>query len=467
MDMLLIPINLMQINMRKIISVVLLFIVARGFAQKQKEEGVFKTEIPKQEFNIILGRPTSNAIDISIYAYQNMEVQVIYGFSPNNLTFVSQKKWIVTQKMEVFTLEHLEAGKRYYYQILYSKEGDAEKQKGELHFFQTQRLPNQKFVFAIQADSHLDENTDPATYFQSLKNMGSDSVDFLIDLGDTWMTDKYRNDFTLSVKQYEAQRYYFSAIANQASLFHVLGNHDGESKHKGKNGNGSNMQEWSYKTRMSYFINPKENAFYSGNSSSYYAWNWGNALFLVLDPFTYSSNGKDPWQRSLGKTQYDWLNNTLAKSKAKFKFVFIHNLVGGVDKKGIARGGVEAVPFWEWGGLDSSGVRTFEQNRAGWEMPIHSLFVKYNVNIVFHGHDHFFAKQEKDGIVYQLLPQPGAMHYGVNKSVGEYGYKEGVILNAPGYLRVTLESKRCHVAYVQSSINEKDNKKILYAYELQ
>lgn len=129
--------------MRKIISVFLLFIVAKGFAQKQKEEGVFKTEIPKQEFNIILGRPTSNAIDISIYAYQNMEVQVLYGFAPNNLTFVSQKKSMATQKMEVFTLEHLEAGKRYYYQLLYSKEGDADMQKGELHFFQTQRLSNQ------------------------------------------------------------------------------------------------------------------------------------------------------------------------------------------------------------------------------------------------------------------------------------------------------------------------------------
>ena len=37
-----------------------------------------------------------------------------------------------------------------------------------------------------------------------------------------------------------------------------------------------------------------------------------------------------------------------------------------------------------------------------------SLLVANKVNIVFHGHDHLFVKQDLDGIVYQEVPQPSA-----------------------------------------------------------
>ena len=62
---------------------------------------------------------------------------------------------------------------------------------------------------------------------------------------------------------------------------------------------------------------------------------------------------------SLGSTQYQWLNDTLSKSSAKF--IFLHNLVGGLD--GQMRGGVEAAPFYEWGGKNSDGSYGFDQKR--------------------------------------------------------------------------------------------------------
>ena len=40
---------------------------------------------------------------------------------------------------------------------------------------------------------------------------------------------------------------------------------------------------------------------------------------------------KDAWGLTLGDRQYAWLKQTLATSTAKYKFVFIHNLVGGLD----------------------------------------------------------------------------------------------------------------------------------------
>jgi hypothetical protein len=64
--------------------------------------------------------------------------------------------------------------------------------------------------------------------------MASDSADFLIDLGDTWMTDKYKDDFKSALKQYVAQRYYFGSLCHSVPLFLTLGNHDGEAGQPGK-----------------------------------------------------------------------------------------------------------------------------------------------------------------------------------------------------------------------------------------
>jgi len=119
----------------------------------------------------------------------------------------------------------------------------------------------------------------------------------------------------------------------------------------------------------------------------------------------------------------------------QLQFVFIHQLVGGADEQ--SRGGAEAVPYYEWGGKNAGGSDGFKQNRAGWPAPIHQLLIQNKVNIVFHGHDHFYAKQDMDGIVYQEVPQPGAPGNGMApRSAAEDGYKNGVIMGSYGHLRV-------------------------------
>ena len=45
----------------------------------------------------------------------------------------------------------------------------------------------------------------------------------------------------------------------------------------------------------------------------------------------------------LGAHQYAWFEQRLAGSQAKYKFVFTHSLVGGLD--GQMRGGLEAAPL--------------------------------------------------------------------------------------------------------------------------
>lgn len=441
------------------------------FAQEKngkQETGLFHNTTPEHLYDIILSRPTASSITISLMSNADMDGYFIYGKKWSVLTNRTTLLHFIKGKPLLSELTNLEPETRYYYRFVYTKPDEKMEQPSALGFFNTQRQKDAKFVFAIQADSHLDENSSTAMYQQTLKNMAADSADFLVDLGDTWMTDKYRDDFKESLKQYIAQRYYFGLLCHSSSLFLTLGNHDGESGRGNKKQEEANMTDWAMATRKNYYANPQPNVFYSGSEDeNYYAWEWGNALLIVLDPFRYTKNQRNPWQRTLGEKQYTWLKETLQKSKASLRFVFIHNLVGGADNKGIGRGGVEAAKYFEWGGLNADSTNGFAANRPGWEKPIHDLLLQYKVNAVFHGHDHLFVKQELDGIVYQTLPQPGAMRYGNINSAKDYGYNSGTILNAPGYLRVTVEKQKATIQYIQTSIDKKyTNGDILFSYNL-
>ena len=128
--------------------------------------------------------------------------------------------------------------------------------------------------------------------------------------------------------------------------------------------------------------------------------------------------------------------------------MFIHNLVGGVDADGQGRGGSEAAPFWEWGGYAQNGEYQFDDKRPSWGEPIHNLLKRYGVNVVFHGHDHLYARQEYDGIIYQCVQQPSLKRYDKLTYGDTYGYKSGVIKYNPGHLKVTVSPGKASVDYM-------------------
>jgi uncharacterized protein (TIGR03437 family) len=263
-------------------------------------------------------------------------------------------------------------------------------------------------------------------------------------------------------------------------LLLTLGNHDGE-QGRYLNGTSNNMTIWSNTLRKKLFPNPVPDGFYSGNSTpdpvaglpeNYFAWEWGDALFLVLDPFwkTNRTNNSDGWAWTLGDAQYQWLKRTLETSQAKYKFVFIHHLVGGKDSS--QRGGVEAAKYLEWGGFNLNDVNEFAAKRPGWEMPIHQLLVRHKVSAVFHGHDHLYVKQDLDGIVYQEVPQPGYPRFNQANSATDYGYVSGTLLGSPGHLRVTVAPDKAKVELVRPVLARdetatKKNGEIGHSYEIQ
>lgn len=413
-------------------------------------------DVPAHPFDAVLSRPTANSVTLSLLAYQDAEGLVEYGTQRESLSLRTTSRQFAKGEPREIVIDSLQPNTRYYYRFrpegLMPLEGT----------FHTQRAAGENFTFTITADSHLDDRASAAMYERTLANAAADMPDFHVDLGDTFMTEKHDNRDN-AARQYLAQRYYFGRLCNSAPLFFVLGNHDGESP-RGRDTDEDSLAVWSNLMRKKYFPNPIPDGFYTGNATrhpevgllqDYYAWQWGDALFVVLDPFWFAEKerGKsDNWKRTLGSRQYEWLKQTLESSTAKYRFVFIHHLVGGLSREG--RGGSEAAPLYEWGGHNADGTDGFKQNRPAWPAPIHQLLVRNGVGIVFHGHDHLYVKQDLDGIVYQEVPQPATDGNNWSRMADEFGYKSGVILGSAGHLRVLVASNETKVEYVSARLKE-------------
>lgn len=227
--------------------------------------------------------------------------------------------------------------------------------------------------------------------------------------------------------------------------------------------------------RLKYYPLPAPDNFYSGNTTEipgvglprdYYSWTWGDALFVTLDPYWHSANAVDNvagtlvtedqpagggkkgggtagkasnlWNIGIGDEQYFWLQKTLSSSTAKYKFVFAHHVMG------TGRGAVEVSTNYEWGGKDPKGQTTFEKERPTWELPIHDLMVKHGVNIFFQGHDHIFVTQERDGLIYQSMPNPADDTFSL---FNDSAYKSGTKAPNSGHVRVTVSPTVAKVEY--------------------
>jgi len=87
------------------------------------------------------------------------------------------------------------------------------------------------------------------------------------------------------------------------------------------------------------------------------------------------------------------------------------------------------------------------------------VMVDTGVNVYFHGHDHFYARQEKDGVIYQLVPQPAHENMRVPGYAADYGYTTGDLRGGPGFLSVTVSPGGYTIDFVRSESPRKGRKK--------
>lgn len=432
----------------------------------------------------LLGCPTDESVLINMLPVAAVDVYFEYGTSPGVYTGVTPtQSYAASTPIEV-ELDSLQPGTRYFYRTRYRETGQTIFAAGTEYSFMTQRARGDAFVVTVTADPHPEDNSNPDMYELTLGNCAADQPDLHFDLGDTFMSDKLPKPFNqLAIDQaVRNHRPWHELICHSTHLFLGLGNHEGEAGWL-HDGTPNNISAWALAARKAYYPTPTPNAFYTGNADNdpvlgllenYYAFEWGDALFVMLDPYWYTttkpSKSLNEWDWSLGIGQYLWLKSTLENSDAKYKIIFAHHLVGGnpniaIDKdKLIGRGGIEAAPYGEWGGLnllsDTQDTRGWEANRpaaAGWDQPIHDILVANGVHMVIHGHDHAYVKQELDGIIYQEMPQPANLNINGTGSATSGGYLSGDILPNSGYLRLSFTADELSVEYVRTYTPEQEN----------
>jgi hypothetical protein len=418
---------------------------------------------------VLLGRPTDVAATLSLLADSALEAYVEYGFVSGTYGQRTADLSLAAGIPRETTLTGLRSDSPCFYRLRYRSSGGGEYLATAERSFHTARAPGSAFTFAVQADPHieLDGKMQPALFIAELEDIRATQPDFLVDLGDTFFGEKLAASSLAQLEaQYAHDRRYFGIPGPSVPLYLANGNHEGEWGWA-LDGTPNNLSVWAAKARTTYYLNPFPDGFYTGNSQQqpfvglrgdYYTWEWGDALFVVIDPYFYTTvdpkKSGDLWDYTLGTQQYRWLEATLKGSTAKHKFVFAHHILGDV------RGGVEWSGLYEWGGAGKSGQYEFAQERPGWDLPIHQLMAQTGVGIFFQGHDHFFVKQEKDGVVYQEVPQPATPGGDPQNMAHQYAYKSGDVLASPGYLQVTVDGANVRVDYRQAG-------RTVYSYTLQ
>lgn len=428
----------------------------------------------------LIASPTNSSAIVNILPNKDLDLYVEYGTKTGTY---SEKSDVAKGKAEVpceIEIENLKGNTKYYYRVMYGENGSFNAE--EENSFYTQRSEGSTFTFGIQGDSHPErpQQFDSSLYLNTMENITADNPDFYLTIGDDFSVDKLVESNKEKVEElYLNQRQYLGRVGGSAPLFLVNGNHEQAAKYV-LDGTENNVAVWGQNARNSYFSQPTPNDFYTGDSQKvdnigylrdYYSWNWGDALFVVIDPYWHSDEAvdnkvgtreknTDGWATTLGDDQYQWFKNTLEKSTAKYKFVFTHHVLG------TGRGGTELANLYEWGGNNKNGKSEFESERPNWEKPIHQLMVDNDVTIFFQGHDHVFVKQELDGVIYQSLPQPADPNYTL---YNDTAYKSDAIYPNTGHVRVTVSPEEVKVDYIKSVLpeNESDemkNREIIYSY---
>jgi hypothetical protein len=405
----------------------------------------------------ILGRPTDHSVTLNVMFEDSAQFYCEYsrvGDSEKMYTDTVHTQWFNVGEI---VMDNLEKDAEYTYRTAYRYKNSETYQVGDYHYFHTQRSKGSTFRFVVEADPHpYDKKCYHPLWEIALDNQLADHPDFMLDLGDTFGDDRHIDEISKEdIRQlYINNRLYFGRVCHSAPLFFCLGNHEGESGYYLLQNPPENLAVWETLWRKIYYPNPFPDGFYSGNTTeedygmglpeNYYSWHWGDALFIVLDAYRYYTASAKPrnWEWTIGKDQYDWLKETLESSNANFKFAFMHHIMGE------SRGGVELAKGFEWGGYEKDGTRwSFDTNRPGWEMPLHQLFVENNVTIFFQGHDHLFAQEELDGIIYQTVPMPSDSSYMLGVTANAYAFS-GNIVPGSGHLRVEVSSERVKVDFV-------------------
>jgi len=341
-----------------------------------------------------------------------------------------------------WTLDGLDAGTDYEYRILTAVPGGdpGSVSRGR---FTTQRTGDVGFDAALMTDAHTGTFVDGEGPIEVLdevvRNVRRDRPEFVIALGDNvaWPTSRNapQADEIGAERAYTMYRRHLAPLSASCPHFGLIGNWEGESGKLPPESVG--IVEG---VRRQFVPNPNDATYPQGGSQheDYYAFEWGAALFVVLNVQSYTApSGDQPTPRddvtvvedwTLGSEQFAWMERTLSTSAHPYKFVCIHHAVGG-------DAGTESETLYGRGGHRAAGV--------GEQRLLHEAMQEYGVQMFLYGHDHVFVDEVVDGIHYTLPGSCGApWHFG--REITGYGR----FWADSGHARLSVRPERATVSFV-------------------
>ena len=478
-----------QISRRTLLAGVISGFAANLFGSLNSARAAIKS-------NVILGRPTDTSIAISVMSTTAGSGYIEYGTTGKSFPSKSNTLKFLANSPVVFEIKNLKPNQKYYYRFRSKDSNDKSFAAGKTAYFRTERDTGASFSFSLHGDTHPERvgkmfNSD--LYYVTMGNVAAQANDFHILMGDDFSIDPIigKNQATKEnvEKIYRTHRDWLGVIGATTPVFLVNGNHEQAAQYL-LDGTTTNPAILAGNARNKFYPQPAPDDFYSGDNlevpgigklRDYYAWTWGDAQFITLDPYWHSkyavdnvagvsndensTNKKagsgsqktsDLWKVGIGDEQYSWLKKTLEESRSKYIFVFTHHVMG------TGRGAVEVSTNYEWGGKDPKGLTTFQEQRPNWELPIHDLLVKHKVSILFQGHDHIFVTQERDGLIYQSMPNPADDTFSM---FNDSAYKSGVKAPNSGHVKVNVNGEAAKVEYfLAARANDSSRKNMTLAH---
>ena len=286
---------------------------------------------------------------------------------------------VIYWNVHTVTINGLEAGKTYYYDILGNYETDDEPLEFSLvKYIKTQGYEGNALTFTTAVGRDVDAFefltiADIQGMIQSMYDNSHEAVDallkddrvnafdFILNAGDMCDNGKNFNQWGMALDTYQD-------LTLNSSVFFTSGNHE--------NNTGAMGRYFNYTEKVGEEV--------KAISGEYYSFDYANAHFTVLNTNDASTDG-------LGEAQLEWLKNDLANTDAKWKFVLMHK------------------------SLYSAGSHAFDGEVKAMRGQLTTLFAEQGVNVVFGGHDHSYTATylvDKDGKVVDKTSKDGVRYTG-------------------------------------------------------
>lgn len=276
------------------------------------------------------------------------------------------------------TINGLQAGKTYYYDVLGNYETDKTNYFSLLDFIKNDGYEANALKFTTAVGRDVDafefltiadiQGMIQSMYDEShkavdalLKDERVNNFDFILNAGDMCDNGKNFNQWGMALNTYQD-------LTLNTSVFFTSGNHENNTGAMGRYFNYTEKDGNEVKTI----------------SGEYYSFDYANAHFTVLDTNDASSDG-------LGSAQLAWLENDLKNTDAKWKFVLMHK------------------------SLYSAGSHAFDGEVIAMRSQLGKIFAENGVNVVFGGHDHTFTTTylvDKDGNAVDKTSKDGVRYTG-------------------------------------------------------